>query len=268
MLLIIVALCILIILLINTNFSNFQSEIPKIIWTYWDGELSEFASECISTWYKTNPDWQVVILNKENLRDHLPDVDIFSFKYADTPARTSDFIRLHVLAKHGGVWCDATSIIPKSLNWIDPKYDYTGYRKTNEGFKEIESWFFACKPGCDFVTKWRDEFTRMNSYDTLDDYIRDVESEGVQISQIDDLPYLVIYVACQRVIPTVDTDKLFLIDVRDHQKHFHGHLAKLCEPISDDVPVLKFTRYERMEIEKNSDIKECYLTAMKRCCDV
>jgi len=75
-----------------------SQEIPKTIWTYWDSEdLPDFVSKCIAKWRRLHPDWTIVVLNPKNLKDYLPETDIFKLKFADTKPRQSDFVRLHIL---------------------------------------------------------------------------------------------------------------------------------------------------------------------------
>jgi len=91
---------------------KYTESIPKNIWTYWDSEeLPDFVSKCIDKWRRLHPDWSIVVLNPNNLKDYLPETDIFKLKFADTIPRQSDFVRLHILSKFGGVWADA-SVIP------------------------------------------------------------------------------------------------------------------------------------------------------------
>ena len=93
--------------------------IPKTIWTYWDSEeLPDFVSKCIDKWKRLHPDWSVTVLNPKNLQDYLPETDIFKLKFADTKPRQSDFVRLHVLPKFGGVWADASVIPTRSWDWV------------------------------------------------------------------------------------------------------------------------------------------------------
>ncbi len=55
-----------------------SQEIPKTIWTYWDSEdLPDFVSKCIAKWRRLHPDWTIVVLNPKNLKDYLPETDIF-----------------------------------------------------------------------------------------------------------------------------------------------------------------------------------------------
>ena len=94
-------------------------EIPKTVWTYWDSDnLPEFIQKSIDKMKQMNFGWKFNILTPKNLREYLPDVDIFSLKFADTKPRQSDFVRLHILAKYGGVWCDASIVPQTSFEWV------------------------------------------------------------------------------------------------------------------------------------------------------
>jgi hypothetical protein len=269
-------LCIVVLVYFRRR-ESFGQQIPHTIWTYWDTEeIPDMVQKCMATWKKNNPEWEVVLLTKDNLKKYLPNIDIFKLKFADTPARTSDFIRLHILAQYGGVWSDATSIIPKPLDWIDgilnqnPECEYMGYYKegntTRPEFKSIESWFFACTPWSNFVSKWRDEFTRMNDFNSIGDYVDSIKAEGVDLQNIGDYEYLTIYVSCQRVLqkqmgPEQIKNKIHLFKLEDDQKHMGGDMKELCT--TDTIPpVIKFTRFERNIIDTDRRL-ECIFERFK-----
>jgi hypothetical protein len=186
--------------------SNFSNDIPKTIWTFWDSDaIPDSVKRCIDSWKKSNPDYSVIILNKNNLKTYLPEIDVFSLKHNDKPARTSDFVRLNILPKYGGVWADATIIINKPLSHIfSPQHNFTGFYldgfTTNIDYPVIESWFFACTKGNDFVSKWRDAFMMLNNHETPDKYSEWVRNQGVDTQKINDLNYLAIHVAAQYVL--------------------------------------------------------------------
>jgi len=252
---------IIIFILLLPNKSTYEN-IPKIIWTFWEGDTTDLVKKCMNTWKKYNPDYKIIILNRENMKEYIQDVDVFNLRFSDSPARISDFARLNVLSKFGGVWVDATCIITESFEWF-PNYEYIGYYtridKNSEEFKNIESWFFACIPGSSFVSKWRDEFMRINEYDSIDDYIRNVETDGVDLRNIGDKTYLTIYVSCQRVLQKMMTgheisDRIFLLDANEQQKHWWGRYKEvLCGDRKLDVPVIKFTKGEREMLGSDYD---------------
>ena len=42
------------------------SHIPKIIWTFWEGDNNVVVNMCIDSWKYNNPDYDIRILNKSN----------------------------------------------------------------------------------------------------------------------------------------------------------------------------------------------------------
>ena len=248
----------LLILIIKPN------KFPSKIWTYWDSEdLPEIVTKCTSNWKHKNPGYEIILLNKDNLKYYLPEIDIFSLKFADTPARTSDFIRLCILSKYGGVWCDATCIMSSDLTWAEniinnsSTCEYVGYYKdentTNQDYKSIESWFFVCPEDSSFVKLWRDEFMRLNTFDSIDEYVKSVADEGVDLQRIGDTNYLTIYVACQRVmqklmsVPEIK-NKLHLLKLEDDLKP----PSELCKSSNSVAKIIKFSRFERSSVSPST----------------
>ena len=41
---------------------NENKRIPKIIWTFWDGDLTELITLCIDSWERHNPTYEIIIL--------------------------------------------------------------------------------------------------------------------------------------------------------------------------------------------------------------
>ncbi len=101
---------------------------------------------------------------------------------------------------------DASMICNRSLEWVHEKlidkeflgYYMNGFTK-NPNYPVIESWFFACVPGSQFVVKWRDTFMKMNEYDSVEEYINElnVDPQGIPPSLH---TYLAIHMAAQYVL--------------------------------------------------------------------
>ena len=257
-------------------------EIPKTIWTYWDSDdLPEFIQKSISKIKEMNPGWTLNVLTPTNLRQYLPDVDIFSFKFADTKPRQSDFVRLHVLPKYGGVWTDASVVPRKSFDWIideqkERGVEFIGYFRewatTRKEYPVIESWFFACIPGCDFVSKWRDELGVMNTLEKETDYKDNVKARGVDTQKIPQPDYLNVYLSAQAVMQTQMTldeikNKIHVIASDDgpfrHSVATNWDAAKsmkwLCDTPTSDLPdMIKVYGNERRAIEADESLKCSY----------
>jgi len=261
-------------------FTN--QEIPKTIWTYWDSdEIPEFIQKSIDKNRRMNPGWTLNVLTPTNLSQYLPDVNIFSFKFADTKPRQSDFVRLHVLPKYGGVWCDASVVPQRSFEWVIDEQkkrgvEFIGYYRegvtTRPEYPVIESWFFACIPGSDFVSKWRDELGIMNTLEKESDYKEHVKARGVDIQQTPQPDYLNVYLAAQAVMQTQMTpdeikNKIHVIKSDDGPfKHSTTNnwdplksMKWLCDQPKSELPdLIKVYGNERRAVEADDSLKCSY----------
>lgn len=274
----IIALILLILMgfLLTTHFFkegfDKESKIPNRIWTYWDGEIPPFVQKCIESWHKYNPEYHIVVLNKQNLSRYLLDgMNISELKHAnESSARFSDYVRLLVVPRYGGIWMDASIICQHSLDWVHNIHKETGcefvgyYREDFTTIPEnrvVESWFFACVPESKFVQDWRDEFLKINNHDNVDDYVNDLKRNGIQMQNVPEerLNYLAVYLSAQAIMQkNGDQYKLQLIK-SDYSalKHwidrgFHSDLAAqdLVKKNSEhrDQPIIKIVGVVREEL--------------------
>jgi hypothetical protein len=207
------------------NYENY--EIPKIIWTYWDGTTPDIVNKCIDTWRKHNPTYEIIILNKNNLNNYLPEVDFSKMKNIENPAHFSDMVRIHVLAKNGGIWCDASIICLKSFDWINElrnkeNSEFVGFyidSFTKNEYKKkapvIENWFFACIKGSEFVSNWRDEYKRITEFESRKQYLENVKSSNIDFQNIGMNEYLAMHISAQKILQSGQTYKLSLIKAED-----------------------------------------------------
>jgi hypothetical protein len=268
---IVLVVVIIALLIINTNSSNFSSEIPKTIWTYWDSpNLPETVKKCIETWKKYNPDYEVIVLSDDKIKTYLPETDVLGMKMADKPQRRSDFIRIHIIEKYGGIWCDASIMLNGSLEFIRSKtgYEFVGYHigkmMNSESSPVIENWFMAAPPGSDFIRKWRETFVKINNFNDPNDYVKSIQDQGVDISKVESPDYLTMHVASQHVIqkqmePNSVYKKLYLMKAEDGPLKYLSTndwdssrgIASICKNDTYDHPVIKFRGTERNVIESD-----------------
>ena len=211
-LIVIILILLSLVTLITASVSHTSSvantKIPKILWTFWNSDsIPPVIKYCVATWHKHNPDHEIRVVTPSNYNMYISDLDISKFKHADSPARISDLVRLHLLSKYGGIWIDASIICNKPLQWVHDLSrgkEFLGYYlesfTTHTEFPVLESWFFACVPNSMFVKKWRDAFMLMNNYSTVNDYVSALRSAGTDLQKIDGPSYLAIHVAAQYVM--------------------------------------------------------------------
>jgi len=246
-----------------------RTKIPRLIWTYWDSEVPPIVQECIDQWRKHCPEYTVTLLSPSNLTQYIKE-NILSLPMSNTPQRTSDFVRLHVLAEHGGVWADASLLLTTSLDWIHAlKTDVVVYSidhittPTNT-YPVLENWFIACAPKCDFIEKWKREFMSINEFASPELYIENVEQRGTNLSSIFCTPYLSMHVAAQYVLQNeAPTSTMTVLDAREGP---YRHLRFNSKPLSFEQGLENLCHDEIQPVVKFRGIDREYITAHPEEC--
>jgi hypothetical protein len=192
--------------------TNEMSKIPNIIWTFWEGDKMDVVEKCIESWKFYNSSYKIIILNKSNYHNYIED-DIDSITHSkDSMARYSDYIRLCVLAKYGGFWLDASIICHNPFTWLHGiqnklNIELVGYYIDSFTINEykkccpvIESWFFACIPNSIYMRDWKNEFLSTKEYDTIDNYLINIDKQKISTQKIDIPNYLAIHVSAQKIM--------------------------------------------------------------------
>jgi hypothetical protein len=269
-----------VVFLVWTKSSSFTlKEIPKTIWTFWDSDdLPNFVSKSIDSWRRHSPDFTINVVTPKNLKDYLPETDFSTFKHTNFIQRTSDFIRVHLVAKYGGIWSDASVVATRSHDWIIDEqkargFEFFSYRndrdKVLEDHPVLANWFFASIPNGNFVSKWRDEFNRLNDFDEIDGYIEDIKKKGVNPQKIPDLKYLTQDVAAQVVLQTQMTPEeikrtIYTLNSEDGPyKHSHSNgwrpkesVQSLCDQRTSELPdLIKIYGNERRAMEADPNLQ-------------
>ncbi len=133
--------------------------IPKKIWFLWYQGLSQAplaVIRCYESWKKYNPDWEVIFLDENNLKDYIT-LSLPKEKLCQlAKCHQSDLTRLELLSKYGGVWADATLLCRVPLdNWLED-YTQAGFftfiHKTR-GYGWIVNWFLAAEKSNPIIVK-------------------------------------------------------------------------------------------------------------------
>lgn len=272
---IILSLAVIVLILVvirRTSTFGTDSIIPKQIWTYWNNdELTPVVTKCINSWKKYNPDYKVTIVTPSNLSQYI-DFDVKKVEFNDSPARESDIIRLNILAKYGGVWCDASILMTRPFDFeTNSNHQFVGYYiehyTTKPQWPCIEGWFFATVPNGDFVTKWRDSFMSISNFGSVEKYIDDLRSRNVDVQRTDQgmLNYLAINLAAQDAMQTkmnVDTIRktcVFMSANKGPYKHMYDHgfsnydaVKSVCEP--NQPTLVKFHNHDRKLLDTTPEL--------------
>lgn len=142
--------------------------LPRIIWTYWQtAPAPEFIQACIANWRQFAPDHEVRLLDRSSVESWLPHLRA---DFDSLPAyRQADWLRVQLLARHGGIWMDASMLLSRDLGWLHDTQrrrgaDYVGFYidryTTRPELPVVENWFMASVPGGGFVTALAEAFDR------------------------------------------------------------------------------------------------------------
>ncbi|MDR2221619.1 MAG: glycosyl transferase [Flavobacteriaceae bacterium] len=105
--------------------------IPKIIHYCWfgDQEMPAFQKQCIASWYKHLPEYQLMFWNQDNF-----EVSAYPFAaeayQAKKYAFVSDVCRLVVLKQYGGIYLDTDIELLSSLNTFLKHSAFIGFEES------------------------------------------------------------------------------------------------------------------------------------------
>jgi len=144
------------------------TDIPKVIWTYWEpGPTTAFIQACLTNWRRFAPDHEVRLLDRAGVGHWLPELRA---DFDTLPAcHQADWLQIQLLARHGGVWMEASTLLSRDLGWLHDlrargQAEYVGFYIDRDTSRPelpiIESWFMASVPNGSFVAALAAAFDR------------------------------------------------------------------------------------------------------------
>ncbi|MDR0227375.1 MAG: capsular polysaccharide synthesis protein [Burkholderiaceae bacterium] len=213
-----------------------SAEIPKILWTYWNQpQLDAFVQQCVGSWHRQCPDHRVIVVGPHNVLEHVDPGDLPAQFDQLHPTKQSDWLRLYLVARHGGYWFDATTLLTCPPDWMaaqnGPSGELTGFYL--EGFTQdlrypvIESWAFCAPAGSRFVSEWQKEFHQALVIEGTQAYLQRLRAQpdaSAVLQRIPDPEYLLIHVTAQRVMRRMPDALLTLFKAEDTAFFYHSAL--------------------------------------------
>jgi len=266
-------------------------EIPRIIWSYWHAaDVPDVVQRCADNWQKLNPNFQVHLLNASTLHEYLPDTP-HKLTRLQAP-KQSDWIRLALLDRHGGIWLDSSLFLTQPLDWVIQKQqqegvDFVGYyldRYTSHAqYPVIDSWFLAAPAATAFIRDWLSVFTDEVVEKDTARYLEKLKESGrygVLAQRIGDPAYHTVHVVAQDVIQRAPGSyPLLLLRAEDGPYAFHLQSAwkrkrlyarLLAHPSPKPMPPLiklrggerrKLSFYLKWRLFRRDSIVGCFLFA-------
>jgi hypothetical protein len=119
---------------------NINTKIKPYLWVYWElkndaSKPPDYITLCIETMKKNGYLFNMVLLNEKNVFDYLPDLRL-DINELPLIALKTDYIRVALLYKYGGIWLDADTImmepLTKVVDLINNGEDFIGFGCTGE----------------------------------------------------------------------------------------------------------------------------------------
>jgi hypothetical protein len=135
--------------------------VPKIIWIYWhsgEADAPEIVARCIASWRSLNPGWDVRVLDDASYARFADMSDVKTKRIA----HWADILRLRLLARHGGVWADATLLCARPLDHWLPLVTPSGFFAFSRPGPDriIANWIIASVPGNTLTVRLEKALTR------------------------------------------------------------------------------------------------------------
>ena len=136
----------------------------KVIFIYWAQKFINAPSvvkKCLLSWKLKNPTWKIIELDDDNLSEYIniyeeiPNIQ----KKKIMKTAYSDIIRIFLLEKYGGCWCDATTFCNQSLDiWLNKNIS-TGFFGFDKPGKDrlLSSWFLYSEKKNYIIQKWKEK---------------------------------------------------------------------------------------------------------------
>lgn len=251
--------------------------IPKHIWTYWHSrDMPPMITKCIETWKENNADYQITVIHPDTYIGLTPQSKELWGKIKKLfQARIADYVRLDVLAHHGGIWIDASCICTESLQWVMDRHKATGcemiafwhWTTTDAKHPVVENYFIACVPGSRFVRDWNRELQSALTYKSEEAYVEYVKQQGIDMQNLEQmLPYLLPYLCSTyvqqrpRAVYALELSDSFRGPykyMKQHNWNIPNSLQHLCEHPDMQTPLIKMHNLVRKHIDDHGVPRAC-----------
>lgn len=152
--------------------------LPKIVYVYWHNlDENDIINAHVNTISRNlNQDWKLIVLTKKNIHNYVDPIFLKKYYHLNN-VRFSDFLRLELLYKYGGVWMDAATILING-NFLNEYYNemiqkkgdiliYEFIKHSTPTQPYLENWFLMAPKNSLFIKDLRYEFERSYDMDFL-----------------------------------------------------------------------------------------------------
>jgi len=250
--------------------------IPRRVWSYWhDDRPPEVVRRCVAQWRRLNPGYEVHLLSARTVADFLPDAPA-GLARLGIP-KQSDWIRLALLARHGGIWLDSSIILTEPLDWMLHKQQASGAQylgfyldryAAGDARPLVDSWAMAAPAASPFVLDWLALFRAQvvegeGGTDGTAAYLQSLRAQGRfddVVQKIGSPAYHTVHVCAQdllqrrpgawRLLLLRAEDSAYALQARSRWKRRRLYLHLLLNPVPVPcTPLVKLRGGERRKLE-------------------
>lgn len=237
--------------LIGSEAPRATAAIPKILWTYWHpAPAPAFIQQCLANWRRHAPDHELRLLDRQSLLQWIPASALRPDFDSLPPYRQADWLRVQLLARHGGIWLDASTLLTRDLAWLhearaSAQAEYAGFYiqrySSRAELPIVENWCMAAVPGSAFVRDLAAAFDHALDLGA-EAYLDELRAQGRLARVVQDLTpdfqrYLLMHVAASDLLDRApqayrlallcaeDSAFAYLAALRWRKRHLYARLA-------------------------------------------
>lgn len=211
---------------------NLMYGLPKIVWLHWDtDDMPEVCKMNLARTRRILHDWDVRFFTTADfLTWCTPPPEFFNLSIW----AKSDFMRLWLLERHGGVWMDMGIRLNESINpiyeeCVRTRSELAGFyilgKTTNAQCPVFENWFIMAPPQSRMVRLWFEEYKKAIQQGFVH-YKKNTIRDGVNAQEIFDSEedvYLTQHLCFQKVIQQkICFPRILYMKAEDTMFHIHA----------------------------------------------
>ncbi|GEM_PF-1577684 len=138
--------------------------LPALVWMYWEQQggcrRPAYLDLCMESVERHAAGLEVRLLGPADVIDWLPDLDRATWRRLPSAVHRSDYLRIHLLHRHGGLWLDADVVVLDSLRRLLVPLRHADLLGWGAEMDRFYNNLFAAWPGSAFLGAWIEEVER------------------------------------------------------------------------------------------------------------
>lgn len=149
------------------------SNTPNTVWTYWESDsptLPPIVELCKKSWSTSGGFKEVNLITPKDLARYLSADELPATFHRMPPVKKANAVRLSLLAKYGGYWCDAGVLTTGNVDeWVSPKAAPSGFFvfKDVDKSRVLDTWFIRGSSKSQFLGEWRNRYQKFFDHNRI-----------------------------------------------------------------------------------------------------